>query len=26
MRCKHRLSEKILHRLFDEEETADEPS
>jgi len=26
MQCKHRLAEKILHRLFDEEETADESS
>ncbi len=23
MRCKHRLSEKILHRVFDGEETVD---
>lgn len=26
MQCKHRLAEKILHRLFDEEETTDESS
>ncbi len=26
MRCKHQLSEKILHRVFDGEETADESS
>ncbi|WP_292410130.1 methanogenesis marker 9 domain-containing protein [Methanoculleus sp. UBA377] len=26
MRCKHRLSEKIMHRIFDEKETADESS
>lgn len=24
MRCKHRLSEKIMHRIFDESKTADE--
>jgi len=26
MQCKHRLAEKILHKLFDEEETGDESS
>jgi predicted metal-binding transcription factor (methanogenesis marker protein 9) len=26
MRCKHHLADKIMHRIFDEEESADESS